>query len=88
MLPENGWPWMWEDSQMTDYAYAFDEASVHASCFGRAWFDPKNDLEKHDNAGPRAVFPTMLQGSDLREWRAMQKTFADAAKSRAAKNSS
>jgi hypothetical protein len=33
-LPENGWPWPWENSQTTDYAYAFDGGKVYASCFG------------------------------------------------------
>ena len=26
--PEDGWPWPWEDSGMTDYAYAFDDGQV------------------------------------------------------------
>lgn len=33
-LPEDGWPWPWEDSSTTDYAYAFDpvaECSVLSS---------------------------------------------------------
>jgi hypothetical protein len=41
-LPENGWPWPWENSQTTDYAYAFDGGKVYASCFGHQWFDPLN----------------------------------------------
>lgn len=38
-LPEQGWPWPWEDSGTTDYAYTFDEGRVQASRFGNAWFD-------------------------------------------------
>lgn len=27
-LPENGWPWPWDDSGLTDYAYYFDGNKV------------------------------------------------------------
>jgi hypothetical protein len=33
-LPNEGWPWPWNDSKTTDYAYCFDGSSVHAYCFG------------------------------------------------------
>ncbi|AKQ59706.1 hypothetical protein ACR55_01836 [Bordetella hinzii] len=36
--PEMGWPWPWEDSHTTDYAYAFDFGKVYGSC-GDHWFD-------------------------------------------------
>lgn len=52
-FPEMGWPWPWENSKTTDYAYAFDMVvnedgeqadplvgKVWASSFGHAWFDP------------------------------------------------
>lgn len=35
--PKDGWPWPWEDSHTTDYAYAFEDGAVLVSCFGRAW---------------------------------------------------
>jgi hypothetical protein len=35
--PEQGWPWPWENSHTTDYAYAFQGGSVMVSCFGSAW---------------------------------------------------
>lgn len=35
--PEMGWPWPWEDSRTTDYAYAWDDGKVWWSCFGCAW---------------------------------------------------
>ena len=35
--PEQGWPWPWENSATTDYAYAFDEDQVWVSCFGGPW---------------------------------------------------
>jgi hypothetical protein len=63
-LPEHGWPWPWETSHTTDYAYAFDSGAVHASCFGSPWFDPNNepDQEQYDQlklTGDRPVFPDM-----------------------------
>jgi len=36
--PEMGWPWPWEDSHTTDYAYAFDGDKVFGTC-GDHWFD-------------------------------------------------
>jgi len=48
---ENGWPWPWKDSHTTDYAYAFDGGTVHASAFGSSWFNPREeepeDLDEH-----------------------------------------
>lgn len=35
--PEQGWPWPWDNSQTTDYAYAFDGGQVWISCFGSSW---------------------------------------------------
>jgi len=57
-LPENGWPWPWEDSRTTDYAYAFDVGKVWASCFGNKWFNPLKKEPKHKEV-KEAVFPNM-----------------------------
>lgn len=35
--PDMGWPWPWDDSGTTDYAYAFDDGNVYASPFGHGW---------------------------------------------------
>jgi hypothetical protein len=37
--PEDGWPWPWDTSATTDYAYAFDPVAECAvlSCFGRGY---------------------------------------------------
>lgn len=48
-LPADGWPWPWNDSNTTDYAYCFDEGGVHAYCFGV--------LRGTD--GPKATWPDM-----------------------------
>lgn len=62
--PADGWPWPWEDSRMTDYAYAFDAGEVWMSCFGYAWrsgADALNEREEgeEDEARPGASFPNM-----------------------------
>lgn len=48
-LPEQGWPWPWEDSRTTDYAYAFDGGRVWGSYFGHSWRlapeEPENSYE-------------------------------------------
>jgi hypothetical protein len=63
--PEEGWPWPWDDSNTTDYAYAFDAGQVWASSFGRAWFDPK--AEKPEFEAERGkVFPNMKAIQNVR----------------------
>jgi len=56
-MPEMGWPWPWDDSCTTDYAYAFERGKVIASSFGSQWFDP---LKMQPEDLPQtAVFPNM-----------------------------
>lgn len=57
-LHSMGWPWPWDDSQTTDYAYAFDDGKVWASRFGSTWFDP-NLPEPEDLDRKVAIFPNM-----------------------------
>ncbi len=38
--PADGWPWPWNDSGTTDYAYALFDGGVKASSFGRNWYEP------------------------------------------------
>ncbi len=35
-----GWPWPWENSRTTDYAYVFsnERKEVLITCFGRGWY--------------------------------------------------
>jgi|SRR6185436_803532 len=63
-LPEQGWPWPWETSATTDYAYAWDDGVIYGSCFGHRWFtvnpDAKNWGEDDDERSDKsAVFPDM-----------------------------
>jgi hypothetical protein len=57
-LPTMGWPWPWEDSRTTDYAYAFHEGRVFASRFGRSWIDPRQP-EPEEELPKDVVFPDM-----------------------------
>lgn len=58
-LPAHGWPWPWETSHTTDYAYAFDDGRVYGSCFGHKWFNAKRpESEEHGDDKPTA-FPDM-----------------------------
>jgi len=34
-LPNQGWPWPWDDSHTTDYAYRFVDGKVESLCFGQ-----------------------------------------------------
>lgn len=75
-LPARGWPWPWNNSGTTDYAYALDEGAVWASNFGRPWFrvdpqaegcgEPDDDVE--DDGPPRepAIFPDMAERKNTR----------------------
>lgn len=62
--PEQGWPWPWDDSCTTDYAYAFDGERVWASSFGGKWFKA-NGKEPDGRSTKTAVFPNMKDRSNL-----------------------
>jgi len=49
-----GWPWPWEDSCTTDYAYCYTEDGVEAFIFGRPVYDEENEAEP-----PKAEWPEM-----------------------------
>lgn len=58
--PEQGWPWPWETSKTTDYAYAFDGGTVYASSFGGPWWVATDEQpEEEDETGAPAEFPDM-----------------------------
>jgi len=60
-LPENGWPWPWETSATTEWAYAFDDGRVWQSKFGGPWlpFGTTPLLPAEGRATPNAIFPKM-----------------------------
>lgn len=39
-LPEEGWPWSWDNSYGTDYSFTFDKG-FHISSWGCNWIDKK-----------------------------------------------
>lgn len=49
-FPDEGWPWPWEDSRTTDYAYAWDQVlgQVILSRFGRKWVTSNQYLVNPD----------------------------------------
>ncbi len=57
--PQDGWPWPWNNSATTDYAYAFDDGKVWASAFGNAWFDPLKPQPEEPHDDGSVVFPDM-----------------------------
>lgn len=71
-LPELGWPWPWDDSKTTDYAYAFEGGSVFCSSFGHKWFQLNVDAENYgadedDESDKSAVFPDMSERRNMPE---------------------
>ena len=63
--PEQGWPWPWEDSRTTDFAYTFDLQRVLISCFGRPWVGSEDEMTDEyfdsERTGP-AAWPQMDTG--------------------------
>ena len=57
--PDLGWPWPWEDSATTDYAYAFDTDAVYASHYGCPWVPAAGKESVHPENGEPPVFPDM-----------------------------
>ncbi len=58
ILPERGWPWPWESSDTTDYAYVLYDGGVWASCMGRELFLVQPDLDCYgEPADPDADMP-------------------------------
>ncbi len=63
-LPAQGWPWPWNDSCTTDYAYAFDEGEVWGSGFGHGWW-PVNHEPTGDAAD--ALDDVQVEFPDMRD---------------------
>lgn len=67
-LPRMGWPWPWEDSHTTDYAYAFDGGQVYASSFGHGWrnaIDAASGKADDWDDKKTAVFPNMTDRTNV-----------------------
>lgn len=48
-LPERGWPWPWDNSSTTDFAYCFVDGRVLTNNFGHGWHVYIKDQD-NDNA--------------------------------------
>lgn len=61
IFPKDGWPWPWDNSKLTDFSYAFDEARVWVTPFGYGWFYAMEDIpEELDRDHDEVVeFPNM-----------------------------
>lgn len=57
-LPSYGWPWPWNDSRTTDYAYAFDDGQTWVACFGAGWYAPDDWSDERADM-PKQEFPDM-----------------------------
>lgn len=58
--PEQGWPWPWKNSHLTDYSYAYEDGKVWATCFGYDWFDPlQPQPEQEETEEKKTIFPEM-----------------------------
>lgn len=59
--PVDGWPWPWDDSRTTDYAYTFaaigGQEAVWASCIGGAFFRADGDEPDDDDGARGHHFP-------------------------------
>lgn len=74
--PNMGWPWPWEDSRTTDYAYTWEDGKVWVSSFGSPWISwgdyhslPDDDgsaFEAYCADKPKNSFPNMKDKQNVR----------------------
>lgn len=57
-LPAQGWPWPWDNSQTTDYSYAFDAGVVWATNYGHGWWKATEE-PPDDPPDDKVTFPDM-----------------------------
>jgi hypothetical protein len=61
--PEQGWPWPWETSGTTDYAYGWHNGATWFSPFGRPWRRVEDENGEPVGDTIRAAHPTMSDGT-------------------------
>ena len=61
IVPSDGWPWPWNNSQLTDYSYALDGGKVYRTPFGHGWVDPQILMcdQEDDFTVEKVDFPDM-----------------------------
>ena len=57
--PDQGWPWPWETSDTTDYAYCFDAEKLRTFCFGAELLGQYDKDADERAEGPGIEFPNM-----------------------------
>jgi hypothetical protein len=67
-FPDMGWPWPWDNSHLTDFAYVFsrDKGEVLISCFGRGWYTYKEWDESEKNSEGGSEEPIVENFPDMR----------------------
>lgn len=64
--PDDGWPWPWDDSRTSDYAYVFNGDHVDAYRFGYGPFDPNTvEPDRDENKGKTTIFPNMKDRANV-----------------------
>jgi len=66
--PKDGWPWPWENSRTTDYAYALDDGKVWVSRFGwpwATWTEASSEEFEWDRSGAKTAFPDMTERKNV-----------------------
>lgn len=64
--PAQGWPWPWNDSGTSDYAYAFENGEVYYTV-GDNWWKHSDGPEPDDEPNdPCAKFPDMTARKNVR----------------------
>lgn len=58
-IPEMGWPWAWDDSRMTDYAYAFVKRRCRTFQYGQGADWPDMSARRNLAHGRRSGFITL-----------------------------
>lgn len=53
--PRDGWPWPWETSRYTEWAYAFDAGRMWQSKFGGPWLPFGASCEQHEQHASSAL---------------------------------
>lgn len=61
--PAEGWPWPWEDSRTTDYAYAWADGKVKISAFGRGW----QSIAEHNRWSRSELERPQMADSEVRD---------------------
>ncbi len=72
-LPERGWPWPWNDSNTTDYAYTWDNGTVwHTIGYEPSyWWESNRKEPSEDDIDEQMA--SALQRTDFPDMRSKQK---------------